>query len=79
MILCTVGLCAWMARKINVLGRATLLWLGLILAQATLGAFTLWTNKAADIATLHVVVGALSLVTGTLLTIIAFRAPADRR
>ena len=38
-----------------------------------LGAATIWSNKAADIATAHVVVGALSLVTGALLTIISFR------
>jgi hypothetical protein len=38
-----------------------------------LGAFTIWSNKAADVATAHMVVGALSLVTGALLTIISFR------
>jgi heme A synthase len=44
----------------------------LIFAQVALGAATIWTNKAADIATAHVMVGALSLVTGTLWCIIAF-------
>lgn len=47
-------------------------WLGLILAQIGLGAATIWTNKAADVATAHVLVGALSLVTGTLWCLIAF-------
>ena len=51
----------------------SLAWLGLILLQITLGAVTIWSNKAADIATAHVVVGALSLVTGSLLTIVSFR------
>jgi hypothetical protein len=48
-------------------------WLGLILIQASLGAATIWTNKAADIATAHVAVGALSLVTGAALALIAGR------
>jgi len=48
-------------------------WLGLILGQAGLGAWTIWSNKAADVATAHVLVGALSLVTGALGCIIAFR------
>jgi heme a synthase len=47
--------------------------LGLILLQATLGAATIWTNKAADVATAHVAVGALSLVTGILLTLMVVR------
>ena len=42
------------------------LWLGLVLIQAGLGAWTIWSNKAADIATLHVVTGALTLVVGVL-------------
>ncbi len=49
-------------------------WLGLICVQAGLGIWTVLSNKAADIATLHVVVGALALVTGTLLTLLASQA-----
>lgn len=56
----------------------SLLWLGLILVQASLGAATIWTNKAADIATAHVAVGALSLVTGAMLTLMAGRPAAFR-
>jgi heme A synthase len=48
-------------------------WLALILAQAALGAATIWTGKAADIATAHVAVGALSLVTGVALCLMAVR------
>lgn len=48
-------------------------WLGLILIQIALGAWTIWSNKAADVATAHVVVGALSLVTGALACLISFR------
>jgi cytochrome c oxidase assembly protein subunit 15 len=57
----------------NPLSRGSLVWLGLILAQAILGAVTIWSNKAADMATAHVVIGALSLAMGALLTIVAAR------
>lgn len=55
------------------LARLTYMWLGLILVQAGLGAWTIWSNKAADVATAHVMMGALSLVTGVLGCIICFR------
>lgn len=58
--------------KKDFLTRLACFWLGLLLAQIGLGAWTLWSNKAADIATLHVMVGALSLVTGALWCLIAF-------
>ncbi|MGI8891411.1 MAG: COX15/CtaA family protein [Chthoniobacterales bacterium] len=35
-------------------------WLGLVILQITLGAWTIWSNKAADIATAHVAVGAMT-------------------
>jgi cytochrome c oxidase assembly protein subunit 15 len=53
--------------------RGAVLWCGLILIQAVLGAATILTNKSADMATLHVAFGALSLVTGTTLVIWACR------
>jgi cytochrome c oxidase assembly protein subunit 15 len=49
-------------------------WMGVVLAQAALGAFTIWSNKAADIATAHLLVGALSLLFGAILCICLFRA-----
>lgn len=55
------------------LARLALAWMILILAQAGLGAWTIWSNKAADVATVHVLVGALSLVTGVLGCLICFR------
>lgn len=42
-------------------GRLATIWMGLIGTQIGLGAMTVWTNKAADVATLHVVVGAACL------------------
>lgn len=51
------------------LSRGALLWLGAVVAQALLGAWTIWSNKAADVATAHVMLGALLLSLGTLLSI----------
>jgi len=72
--------CAWQARrrlgKSDPLAKLALFWLGLILAQILLGAATIWSNKAADVATAHVLGGALSLVTGALWCAIAFRRSA---
>jgi cytochrome c oxidase assembly protein subunit 15 len=57
----------------SILSRVSLGWFGLVLFQAGLGAATIWTNKAADIATAHVAGGALSLVTGVLLALVTTR------
>ncbi len=48
-------------------------WLLLVLTQAGLGVWTIWSDKAADVATLHVVCGALTLVTGALLSVVILR------
>jgi cytochrome c oxidase assembly protein subunit 15 len=66
-ILLSVATLAWQARRWNswpYLCRMAFVWLGLIFIQIGLGAWTIWSNKAADVATAHVLVGALSLVTG---------------
>ena len=47
-------------------------WLGLVIVQFFLGAWTVWSNKAADVATLHVVTGAVTLLVGGLLAVAAF-------
>jgi cytochrome c oxidase assembly protein subunit 15 len=44
-------------------------WICLVLTQFALGAWTIWSNKAADVATAHVFVGALILMTGVLLSV----------
>lgn len=81
-ILVCVGAVAWQARRRKAEGgqhgagdlcRFAYFWLALILFQAALGAWTIWSNKAADVATAHVLLGALSLVTGALWCIIGFR------
>jgi len=48
-------------------------WLGLILTQALLGASTIWSNKAADIATAHVLIGALTLALGVIINMVSSR------
>ncbi len=77
LILGLVGYCAWTARwRLGPRAISTRLaagWLGVILLQATLGAATIWTNKAADVATAHVLTGALALAAGTLLGLLAWR------
>jgi heme a synthase len=46
------------------------LWIFLVLIQFCLGAWTIWSNKAADVATAHVFFGALTLMIGVLLSVI---------
>jgi len=55
------------------LTKLSLAWCSLIVVQAMLGATTIWTNKSADIATAHVAIGALSLMTGTMMILLAHR------
>ncbi len=57
----------------NLLTKWSCGWFLLICFQAFLGAATIWTGKSADVATAHVACGALSLLSGVLLTIVAFR------
>jgi heme a synthase len=56
-----------------ILRRWSAVWVFLVFLQFALGAFTIWTNKAADVATTHVAVGALTLVLGALLTAMSWR------
>jgi len=71
-----VAACLWLARRQlggkDSLARLAIFWLALMFAQIALGAWTIWSNKAADVTTLHVMVGALSLVTGALWCFIGF-------
>ena len=53
------------------LSKLSLLWLGLVLVQATLGILTVLKYKPADIATLHVLFGAATLLTGAMSTVIS--------
>ncbi len=52
------------AREINALRRLSIGWAILFFVQFTLGAWTIWSNKAADVATTHVAAGAIMLSFG---------------
>lgn len=62
---------AWRSRRVipEMSGLSHLL-VAMIFAQACLGAWTIWSDKAADVATAHMALGALTLVVSALL---AFR------
>lgn len=49
----------------------------LIFIQIALGAWTIWSNKAADVATAHVAVGAIIFILSGIITIIGARAQFD--
>jgi cytochrome c oxidase assembly protein subunit 15 len=78
-VLVTVAILAaaagmWLAPgSAPILRRGTAVWVGLVFTQFLLGACTIWTNKAADVATAHVATGALTLMLGALLTGMSWR------
>jgi cytochrome c oxidase assembly protein subunit 15 len=59
----------------NPLTKLAWFWLAGIAAQIALGAWTVWSNKAADVATAHVLIGALSLAIGALWCLVAWSRP----
>jgi cytochrome c oxidase assembly protein subunit 15 len=67
----------FLARRIGtfagMLSRFTDLWFLLLAAQITLGAWVIWSNKAADIATTHVAVGATMFALGVSLSAVCLR------
>lgn len=52
------------ARSVALLRRLSIWWIAFFLLQFSLGASTIWSNKAADVATTHVAVGAIMLSLG---------------
>jgi cytochrome c oxidase assembly protein subunit 15 len=66
-IFLTVAAVAWRAFA-NPIARSARLWAAIwfvmITAQVVLGAWTIWSDKAADVATAHMALGALSLIVG---------------
>lgn len=74
MAILAVAAATWLTRgTAPILRRWSTVWVGLVLTQVGLGAWTIWSNKAADVATAHVATGALTLLTGALLTAISWR------
>jgi heme a synthase len=56
-----------------VLKRLSTLWVILVFCQITLGGWVIWSNKAADIATAHVALGAIMLSFGVSISAICWR------
>lgn len=63
---------AYLNRKHRILRSFGIIWSLLVCAQIVLGAWTIWSNKAADIATAHMAIGALLLFLGVQLTFLMF-------
>ncbi len=61
------------ARHVPALKKLSMWWIAFLLVQLTLGAWTIWSNKAADIATTHVAVGAVMLSFGVSISAICWR------
>jgi len=57
-----------------ILSGLSILWIILFFTQFTLGAWTIWSNKAADVATTHVAVGAIMLSFGVSAWAFSWRA-----
>src|SRR5438552_17482396 len=67
------------ARHVAALRRLSILWVALVVCQITLGAWTIWSNKAADVATAHVAVGATMLSFGVSICAICWRILQGQR
>ncbi|MBA4150192.1 MAG: COX15/CtaA family protein [Verrucomicrobia bacterium] len=76
-IVVLIALSFWLTKRRlggrHSLTRFAAFWMFLVVVQFFLGAATIWTSKSADIATAHVAVGALTLVTGALMSMVAFK------
>jgi cytochrome c oxidase assembly protein subunit 15 len=67
------------ARGFAVLKQLSIWWVVLVLCQIALGAYTIWSNKAADVATAHVALGAVMLSFGVSISAICWRVMAASR
>ncbi|MGH7983852.1 MAG: COX15/CtaA family protein [Candidatus Udaeobacter sp.] len=61
------------ARRFAALKGLSILWVALVICQITLGAWVIWSNKAADVATAHVALGAVMLSFGVSISAICWR------
>src|SRR5207249_4365032 len=59
--------------RVTALKRLSVFWVVLITCQITLGAWIIWSNKAADVATAHVALGAIMLSFGVSISAICWR------
>jgi heme a synthase len=71
-----ISFCARVLRYshgVGALQRLSVLWVALVLCQIALGAWVIWSNKAADVATAHVALGAVMLSFGVSISAICWR------
>jgi cytochrome c oxidase assembly protein subunit 15 len=61
------------ARSFAAINRLSIFWVALVICQIALGAWTIWSNKAADVATAHVALGAVMLSFGVAISAICWR------
>lgn len=76
LIFLAVAAVAWRSFTNPVAASATgwsIVWLAMITAQIVLGAWTIWSDKAADVATMHMALGALSLLFGVVFSFRLYR------
>jgi len=67
------------APRFAALKRLSIFWVALVACQIALGAWTIWSNKAADVATAHVALGAVMLSFGVSISAICGRVMAVSR
>jgi cytochrome c oxidase assembly protein subunit 15 len=72
-----IVVCLFRARAVELRGvplaRLSDAWFLLLACQITLGAWVIWSNKAADIATAHVAIGAIMLALGVTISAVSLR------
>ncbi len=67
------------APRFAALKRLSIFWVALVACQIALGAWTIWSNKAADVATAHVALGAVMLSFGVSISSLCWRVTAVSR
>jgi cytochrome c oxidase assembly protein subunit 15 len=72
-VIASMALARKSATDAGVLSRFTDAWFLLLVCQVTLGAWVIWSNKAADVATTHVAVGATMFALGVALSAVCLR------
>jgi cytochrome c oxidase assembly protein subunit 15 len=84
-LLIAIGVIAFSSRvwrdalQVPALKKLSIWWIAFLIVQLTLGAWTIWSNKAADIATAHVAIGAIMLSFGVSISAICWRIVAMSR
>ncbi|MDX2080102.1 MAG: COX15/CtaA family protein [Terrimicrobiaceae bacterium] len=82
LIVVAVGVVTWRAfhfANARVIRGWSVAWAACVAGQIVLGAWTIWSNKAADIATSHMALGALTLLLGVVFCFRLFRSSDTNR